>query len=103
MRGHERIIDMRRAGMRPAIVFLNDYPCKTDWPEHGDHATVCVAGDQPEWLDLRFLVGMRVSVSASTEARGRRFMAACQKAGAATVGVGSDSWSEVWHKEAVHG
>ena len=110
MRGHEAIIAMRQTGKRPAIVFLNDYPCKTDWADHGDHATVEVFQDQPEWLDLRFLVGMRVSVSASSETRGKRFMEACKRAGAATVAAGAPlladkrfnaSWSDVWHAEQV--
>ena len=108
MRGHEAIIAMRQAGNRPAIVFMNDYPCKTDWLEMADHATVEVCGDQPEWLDLRFLIGMRVSISASSEARGKRFMEACKRAGATTVAAGAPllankrfnaAWGDVWHKE----
>lgn len=108
MNGHEKVIHMRQAGSKPKIVFVNDYPCQTDWFEHGDHATVCVAGDQPEWLDLRFLVGLTVSVSASTENRAKRFLEACKGAGAAVVAVGSppaqdDPWcernySEVWRR-----
>lgn len=109
MKGHEPIVAMRRAGKRPSIVFLNDFPCATDWPRFGDHPTVEVHGDQPEWLDLRFLVGLNVSISASTEKRGRRLLEACKKAGASVVGAGYSEringryesvWNEVWRKEA---
>ena len=109
MNGQEQIISMRRAGRRPSTVFLNDFPCPTDWAALGDHPTIDVHGEQPEWLDLRFLVGLTVSISAATEKRGRRFMDACKKAGAAVVGAGSNEfkdgrfqavWSDVWRKEA---
>lgn len=110
MRGHEGIIDMRKQGKRPGIVFLNDYPCaeQLDWQQWGDHATVEVHGDQPEWLDLRFLIGLRVSISAATIERGKRFMEACKRAGATTIGAGycefkggrfEGVWSDVWTKE----
>ncbi len=108
MRGHEKIIAMRKAGSRPAIVFLNDFPCKTDWFEFGEHATVDVSGDQPEWLDLRFLVGLKVSITGGNEKRAKRFMEACKAAGAVTVGAGVSAhvsggryepgWSEIWHQ-----
>jgi hypothetical protein len=105
MKGHEGIIAMRRSGKKPTIVFLNDYPCKIGGPT--DHATVDVAGDQPEWLDLRYLVGLTVSISASSEKRSKRFMQACINAGAAVVAAGSAEkvngryeavWGDVWRK-----
>lgn len=108
MRGHEQIIAMRKAGKRPSIVFLNDHECmrgELDWRQYGEHATVEVHGDQPEWLDLRFLIGMRVSITASSVKRGQRFMDACKRAGAATVAAGycervngrfEGVWSDVW-------
>lgn len=110
MRGHEGIIDMRKQGKRPAIVFLNDYPCSAelDWRQWGDHATVEVHGDQPEWIDLRYLIGLRVSITAATVERAKRFMEACKRAGATTVGAGvveviggrhEGVWSDVWTKE----
>ena len=85
MRGHEAIIAMRKAGQKPSIVFLNDYPCDTDWTKFGDHATVDISGDQPEWLDLRFLVGMRVSITGASEKRAKRLLEACKQAGATRV------------------
>lgn len=110
MRGHEGIIAMRKAGKKPGIVFLNDYPCSTEWMNARDHATVDVSGDQPEWLDLRFLIGLRVSITGATEKRAKRLMDACKRAGAVTVAAGApvpkdgyfaeSPWSEIWHKEA---
>jgi len=108
MRGHDAIIAMRKAGRKPAIVFLNDYPCDTDWTTFSEHATIEVSGEQPEWLDLRFLVGLRVSITGASEKRAKRFLEACKQAGAMTVGAGTCShvsggrfepgWSEIWHK-----
>jgi len=108
MRGHDAIIAMRQGGKKPGIVFLNDFPCSTDWPRFGDFATVDVSGDQPEWLDLRFLIGLRVSITGTSEKRAKRFMEACKAAGAVTIGAGvaahvnggrfEPGWSEIWHK-----
>ena len=35
MSGHEPIVQMRRAGKRPGVVFINDWPCRTDWAKQG--------------------------------------------------------------------
>lgn len=109
MHGQHAILAMRTRGRKPAIVFVNDYPCETDWFETGDHATICVHDDQPELLDLRFLKGLTVSISASTKDRAERLMTACKDAGCTTVAgcvnrhVGSgrfdSAWSAVWHLE----
>jgi hypothetical protein len=86
MNGHQKIIEMRMAGQKPEIVFLNDYPCETNWFETGDYANVEISPeDQPEWLDLRFLVRLRVSVTGRTEDRAKRLFDVCKKAGAKTV------------------
>lgn len=115
MRGHEKLIAMRKAGARPAIVFLNDFICPTNWFETGDrHVTVSVAGEPLNRVDLRFLVGLTVSAVSYDEARAKDILKACQRAGAAVVGVGhalgdgpnrSTGWCEVWRKPegAVHG
>ena len=109
MRGHEPIITMRRQGQRPAVVFLNDFPCNTDWTQFGDHATVCVAGDNPELADLRFLIRLDVSICSRDESRARGFMQAAIQAGAATVaasapvfadGYWREGWADVWSREA---
>lgn len=115
MRGHEAIIAMRQGGKRPSFVFLNDYPCNTDWQAHGDHATVCTAGDVVQLLDLRFLVGLKVSISAESEVRAMALFDQCKAAGAACVGAAhidptrkpwdQHGWASVWHKatEVAHG
>jgi len=107
MRGHEMIITMRQAGQRPAIVFLNDFQCKTDWYRLQEHATVCIdASDAPETLDLRFLVGMNVNVCGSNENRAKAILEACKQHGAKMVAAGSQelsdgrfitTYAEVWH------
>jgi hypothetical protein len=111
MRGHEQIIAMRKAGKRPGIVFLNDQPSlpgELDWAQFGEHATVEVYGDTPEALDLRYLIGLTVSITGSSVERAKRFMEACKAAGAETVAAGYSEcisgrfegvWSEVWRQE----
>jgi hypothetical protein len=107
MRGHEKLIELRKSGVRPSIVFLNDFPCKTDWFEDGDkHVTVCVDGENLDRVDLRFLVGLTVSATSYDESRAKALMTVCQKAGASVVGAGhakeypqTGGWCEVWRKE----
>jgi hypothetical protein len=119
MRGHEGIIRMRKEGRKPGMVFLNDQPCHTDWEQFGSYPNIEISPtEQPEWLDLRFLVGLRVSVTGSTEKRAKRLSEACKKAGAITVAachvektLGKDygtqlfstGWTEIWHKEPQNG
>ena len=108
MRGHEKLIDMRRAGKTPRHVFVNDYPCSTDWFETDDHVTLCTAGDDTALLDLRCLVGLTVSVSSPSEARAKALAESCKAAGAAIVAachVQDDhspfeqaGWAEVWRR-----
>ena len=108
MRGHTKIIEMRLQKTRPAIVFLNDYHCQTDWFEFGEHATVCTAGDPLSSLDLRFLVGCTVSISALTEGRAKALFSKAKDAGATTVVAchvqpemrqfEQSGWTEVWRK-----
>ena len=107
MKGHEKIMQMRKEGVSPKIVFLNDYECDTDWYETGDFATVSVAkNDVPEMLDLRYLVGLTVTISASTEKRAMALFEEAKKAGAKTVGsshvylvgrVGKAGWTGIYH------
>ena len=109
MRGHEPIIAMRRTGKVPSIVFINEFPCATDWPEFNDHATIQILRHEPiETLDLRFLMRLTVSISASSPERARRLFDACKDAGAKTVaacsvvmtpnGYCETNWSEIWHQ-----
>ena len=111
MRGHENIISMRMRGQTPKIVFLNDYPCKTDWFEHSENATVCTDNNPISSLDLRFLVGLTVSISAPTEARAKALFAKAKWFGAKTVAAchvqpdkhqfEQTGWVEVFRKEEV--
>lgn len=108
MRGHEKIIEMRRAGKTPRHVFVNDYPCQTDWFETGDHATISVAGDDAALLDLRCLVNLTVHIIGSTEARAKALLEACKRAGAAVVAAchvqadrhqfDQSGWSAIWRR-----
>lgn len=106
MRGHETIINMRQRGTAPRIVFINDYPCKTEWQDFREHATVCTFGDGVESLDFRFLVSLKVSISASSEARAKSLFSMAKAAGATLVGAShikanepswaQTGWVEVW-------
>lgn len=85
MRGHEGIINLRRQHLKPETVFINDWVTPTDWEQFGDYPNVCVAGDDPESLDLRFLVGLDVIIGGSTEDRAKAFFEAAVGAGAKLV------------------
>lgn len=85
MHGHEHIVAMRINGTFPPWVFINDYQCQTDWFEFGEHATVCTANDVIGLLDLRFLVGLQVSICATSECRAKELAANALKAGAILV------------------
>ena len=123
MHGHAPILQMRIAGKRPSIVFLDDYPtpCADDWHNPGqrygevwepDSPSVQIdSTDRIEALDLRFLVGVAALVSGSTESRAKALSSACKRAGASMV-IASHSfpvnehrsetgWMEVWNKGAV--
>lgn len=78
MNGHRELITMRRAGFKPAFVFVNDYPCHTDWAKFGDHPTISVDGDTPELQDFRFLVGVTAIVAGFDADRVKRIATACQ-------------------------
>lgn len=115
MNGHNALIALRQQRMAPKIVFINDYPCETDWHVLGDAVTICTHGDVIQLLDLRFLVGLTVSISSPSEIRAKALFAAAKAAGARTVGAchiqgekrlwEQSGWSQVWHKhaEVVHG
>jgi hypothetical protein len=112
MHGHTDIIANRMQGRAPRFVFVNDYPCKTDWFERGEQATVCTHGDSVNSLDLRFLVGLRVSVSATTESRAMALFERVKAAGAAAVAAvhvlpncspsAQRGWCQVFTKETQH-
>lgn len=125
MRGHAPILRMRLAGQRPDIVFVCDFQTQSaeDWHNPGerygevwppDHATVQIdPTDRIGSLDMRFLTGVRVSISGSTEERAKALFEACKKAGATTVAAThtypvnpyryESGWTEIWHKEVTNG
>lgn len=117
MYGHEALITMRKGGQSPKIVFINDYHDATarDWQNPGekygetwpsDHATISTAGDFMETIDLRFVVGLTVSISGTDESRVKALYESCKDNGAAVVAAGvtdpskpihkQSGWTEVW-------
>jgi hypothetical protein len=121
MRGHKPIIAMRKRGVAPKIVFLNDFPCQTseEWQnpgeKHGeiwpaDHATVSTSGDQISSLDLRFLVGLKVSITSDSEGRAKALFAKAKSSGAMSVAAchieptdpyRQGGWFEIFHANEV--
>lgn len=109
MKGHEGIIKLRLAGKAPELIFLDDlsHPSPlTDWEGYDSMPTVCVHKDAIEGLDLRFLVGCKVSVTSHTEDRAKRLFNACKAAGAKWVGasytkmvgeVAKTGWMDFYH------
>jgi len=79
MNGHEPIIAMRLSGKKPEIVFIEDFDGNPEWEKFGEFPTVSVKGDDIKTLDLRFLVGLVVSASGSTEKRSKELLEACKR------------------------
>lgn len=111
MKGHHSLIAMRTAKRHPKWVFVNDYPCKTDWHEWGEQATVCVHGDSLVGLDFRFLIGLHVSVSSPVLARAKSIFELVKASGAKRVAAchtqpekrfcDQSGWCEIFEKEIV--
>lgn len=80
MNGHEAIIQMRRDRMKPAFVWLQD-------GQHAptDYAVTLSPTDNPEALDLRFLVGTTVFAESSSRTRLEAMSKACIEARAKRV------------------
>ena len=113
LRGHEPLIALRKSGIKPAIVFVNDFDCDTDWLAQRDHVTLCITNRAPvHTLDLRCLVGLVVSVGSLDEDRAKALAEACKRAGARTVAAAHSirvsaervetGWLEIW-KAPCHG
>lgn len=121
MIGHEPLIKMRINNVIPTIVFLGDFqdPAAKDWHNPGekynakwpkDHVTICISPDEPiESLDFRFLFGLRVSISATTEERAKALFRRVVDAKAQTVAAAhilfsgpfesvSTGWSDIYHE-----
>lgn len=109
MKGHEGIIKLRLAGKAPELVLLDDlsFPSPlTDWEGYESMPTVCVHKEPIEGLDLRFLVGCKVSVTSHSEDRAKRLFNACKAAGATWVAashtemrgeVAKTGWMDFYH------
>lgn len=77
MRGHEAILSMRRSGVTPASVWIDDTgkptsgsDPRTGWQRDTAHAQVDVdPTDNPRRLDLRFAAGLTVHLHTDSEAR----------------------------------
>ena len=80
MNGHEAIIQMRRDRMKPAFVWLQD-------AQHAptDYAVTLSPTDNPEALDLRFLVGTTVFAESADRKRLGAMLKACVDAKAKRV------------------
>ena len=89
MRGHEDLIRVRQKGLKPAgLVFVDDYDVLPDvlrWLENESAPNVSTDGDLISSLDLRFLIGLKVSVDGRDPMRVKALAAACRKAGAEYV------------------
>lgn len=85
MTGDREIREMRRNGLKPSHVWVSDFK-----DAMLDGLTVCVAGDTPEMLDLRFLVGVTVLADSSDPARLKRIASSCEKHATRVIATLSD-------------
>lgn len=75
MTGQDQIIKLRRQGLSPGFVWVDDCaPCLDD----GAHVALD-ARDVPEQQDWRFLVGLQVMVAGENPERVRRIAGACKE------------------------
>jgi hypothetical protein len=90
MRGHQALLELRRGGLRPGLVFVDlvaeHSPITADWQTWGKQAHLAVLETEPiRTLDLRCLVGLHVIASGLDAERVARLHEACKAAGAARV------------------
>lgn len=101
MRGQEHIVSMRLSGYKPAGVYLWDMPVRIDGPQWAEDfrlMDVCTAGDNVEAMDLRFVVGIPVTVFGDDVKRVRGIAGACRAAGAERVVAQCGDKFAVWFK-----
>ena len=80
MHGHEPLLKMRLAKKIPDMVFIQEHMYATDWEQYNDYPTICIKPDElVEQLDLRFLVGLAVSLSTSSETRSKELLTVCKR------------------------
>lgn len=80
MRGAEHIVSLRKAGLKPAYVWLQDAEIAPS-----DLAITLAKTDAPEALDLRCLVGVTVLAESENRDRLGRMLRACMEAKARRV------------------
>jgi hypothetical protein len=80
MNGHDAIIAMRRERIKPAFIWLQDAQQAPN-----DYAVTISPTDNPEALDLRFLVGTTVFAESANRSRLASMRRACIDAKAKRV------------------
>ncbi len=90
MRGHQAVLQMRRAGAAPTAVWIEDMGNRTclprDWPWYGSSAQVEIdRNESPRTLDLRFCVRLVVFASSTDRHRLEALAANAMECGAERV------------------
>ena len=107
MIGHQGILKLRFAGKKPQMVFIIEDNYATDWEKYGDYPTICIRPEEAvELLDLRFLVGLGVSITSTSETRSRLLCEVCKRycdtvAASHLIRIPNKTifttgWSEIW-------
>jgi hypothetical protein len=103
MRGHEKIHEYRLQGKKiGTLIFINDFPCETDWDLEEGFPTISLDGDDPKKLDLRFLIGMTVTIGSFDEQRAKAIFDAVVAAKAKLVYAAHvdpyrrNTWYKLW-------
>lgn len=102
MRGQEHVISVRMAGRKPQGIYLWDIPVTISgpqWVEDYAFMDVCTAGDPVGALDLRFVVGLPVTVFGDDMGRVRGIAVACRASGADRIVAQVGDKFAMWTKE----
>jgi hypothetical protein len=102
MRGQEHVIAVRMAGRKPQGVYLWDMPVTINgpqWVEDYAFMDVCTAGDPVGSLDLRFVVGIPVTVFGDDSNRVREIARQCCTSGADRVIASAGEKFAMWTKQ----
>lgn len=75
------------SGKAPESIFIEDHKSLNcnEWHLYGDMPTICVHGDQLQDIDLRFVIGLIVSISSFSEQRAKALFAIAKHAKARVV------------------
>lgn len=108
MKGHEPLISMRLNGQTPPAVYIEDHYSYThkDWHLFGELPCVNIENDPLSAIDLRFTIGLIVSISSFSEDRAKALFKMAKDAKARVVtscvllpnkrGWQQDGWSEIF-------